>query len=141
MKRRHDAFLSSPFRLEWSSPEWSANEREEVERGVALAAAAILRAARFSGLLHTHQGVETEVRVWLETGTVPVQVATWWEEGRGKFWFAVVDAVARERIALVVFRDVQSVTLDEMRSEEASLLASVRSIVPRPPRIPEDAGL
>ena len=128
MKSRNEAFLASPFRIEWSTPEWTPSERDEVERGVALAAASILRAARFSALLHTHQGVEAEVRVWLETDTVPVQVATWWEESRRKFWFAVVDPLARERIAVVVFEEAASVTLDEMVWEDASVMAAVRSL-------------
>ncbi|HLE96764.1 MAG TPA: hypothetical protein VI997_05270, partial [Candidatus Thermoplasmatota archaeon] len=56
------------------------------------------------------------------------QVATWWEESRRKFWFAVVDPLARERIAVVVFEEAASVTLEEMVWEDASVMAAVRSL-------------
>lgn len=130
-----ERFLLSPFRVEWAAA-WSPNERAEVERGVAQRATAILRSARFAAMLHDHQDVETEVRVWLETSTVPVNVAVWWEEARTKFWFAVVDACARERVALVVFDLVPSVTVAEMQAEDAALLDVVRSIVPTGADVP-----
>lgn len=125
-----EAFLASPFRLEWAAEDWTPNERAEVERGIAQRATSILRAARFAGLLHDHQDVEAEVKVWLESATVPVHVAVWWEETYTKFWFAVVDAVAQERVALVVFDAVPSMTLREMRFIDAGLMRVVRTLVP-----------
>ena len=131
-----DAFLASPFRIEWAAPSWSPNERAEIERGVAQRATAILRSARFAAMLHDHQDVEAEVKVWLETSTVPVHVAVWWEESRTKFWFAVVDACARERVALVVFDLVPSVNVAEMEAENGALLDVVRSLVPGTADVP-----
>lgn len=133
MSLRDDAFLASPFRLEWASPEWCANERVEAERGVALAAASVLRSARFVGMLHDHSAQEAEVRVWLETDTVPLHVAVWWEEARGRFWFAVVDSISRERVALVVFESLPCVTAEQMLAEDAAVLEAVRSLVPDGP--------
>lgn len=130
-----ERFLESRFRVEWAAA-WSPNERAEVERGIAARATSILRSARFAAMLHDHQDVETEVRVWLETSTVPVNVAVWWEESRTKFWFAVVDACARERVALVVFDLVPSVTVAEMQAENDALLDVVRSIVPTGAEVP-----
>lgn len=133
-----EAFLESPFRIEWTACGWSPNERAEVERGVAQRAAAILRSARFAAMLHDHSDVEAEIKVWLETATVPVHVAVWWEETRTKFWFAVVDACARDRVALVVFEAVPSVTVAEMEAENGALLDVVRSIVPAGADVPLD---
>lgn len=133
-----ESFLKSQFRIEWTSCDWSPNERAEVERGVAQRASAILRSARFAAMLHDHQDVEVEVKVWLETATVPVHVAVWWEESRTKFWFAVVDACARDRVALVVFNMLPSVTVAEMEAENGALLDAVRTLVPTGAEVPLD---
>ncbi|MHB8584312.1 MAG: hypothetical protein ACYDDF_00530 [Thermoplasmatota archaeon] len=90
-----------------------------------MVATSILRSARFARLLGDHAGTDMEVRVWVETGFDPVQVAVWWEPTTGKFWFPVLDALGRDRLGLVVFKTVPCVDSAALVREEAQFVANV----------------
>lgn len=121
--------LGSNFRVEWLDDGLTRNEREEIERAVALAATNVLRSARFAKTLTGKAGQDLEVRVWLDTDNA-TQVVVWWEPRMSRFWFPVVDAQDASRLALVVFDRVPSVTLAQMERDEAQFTDALRSLLP-----------
>ncbi|HVL49161.1 MAG TPA: hypothetical protein VM889_11435 [Candidatus Thermoplasmatota archaeon] len=118
-----DAFLASPFRVEWMT-DIPREVRDDCERGLAAKAASILRAARFAHLLHDRAATEIEIKVWIETGFDPAFVGLHWERRLARFSIHLFDASGRERLAAVIFDAIPCVTAAESEAETALFLGA-----------------
>lgn len=128
--------LGSAFRIDWLEEALTRNEREEIERAVALAAASILRSARFARTLGEKAGTDLEVRVWLDVDLFPAQAVVWWEARLARFWFAIVDSADSARLGLVVFERVPSVGRAQMERDESSFVLALRDALPDGAKVP-----
>lgn len=123
MANSYDPTLSSAFRMEWLVPIEGALA-DDFERAVAEKAASLLRSARFIGMHADHQGVDMEVRVWVEAAASNACVSITWEPGVGRFGFHLLDEALKERLACIVFEKLPCVDAQESVAQEDRILAA-----------------
>lgn len=117
-----DPALASPFRIEWLAPMDPTSE-DDFTRAIAEKAVPILRAARY--MAAQNQGderVDMEIRVWVEAASAPGCVSITWEPGAQAFAFHLLDETLRERLAVVVFRDLPCVDADASDQQAEDIL-------------------
>lgn len=126
-----DPALTSPFRIEWLV-ETDALMQDDYGRAIAEKAEPILRAARF---LQEQRGVtptDMEIRVWVEAAMAPGCVSITWEPGFHAFGFHLLDETLKERVAVIVFRDLPCVDADASDGQIANILATLAAIAESP---------
>lgn len=127
--RAFDPALSSPFRIEWLVP-LEPGEEDDFGRAVAEKAEPVLRAARFLAEQANAQGVDLEIRVWVQAARASACLSITWEPGAQAFGFHLLDESLRERLAVVVFEDLPCVDAEESLGQADHVLeAALASLV------------
>lgn len=126
-----DPALASPFRIEWLV-ETDALLQDDYGRAIAEKAEAILRAARFLQEQRGATPTDMEIRVWVEAAMAPGCVSITWEPGFQAFGFHLLDETLKERVAVIVFRDLPCVDADASDGQIADILATLAAMAASP---------
>lgn len=124
-----DPALASPFRVEWLVP-MDETSQDDFSRAVAEKAVPILRAARYmSAQQQGDTPVDMEIRVWIEAATAPGCVSITWEPGANAFAFHLLDETLRDRLAVVVFRDIPCIDADASDQQADDILRAAMQAI------------